>query len=179
MRSLLFAILTGLVGAALLHIIIILSLPQFTLQDAAARVEALGDANQFYLLDSGTTPAGLTNGDPYLQVAVCSFSLDETPIRLMAEGDVPFWSLAIYDSKGNEVFSMNDRTAVDGAMDLLLASPTQINGVRKTLASQAEDTILVEMAADDGYAVLRTFAPLPSMDAAARTFLTGASCDAF
>ncbi|RVK07950.1 DUF1254 domain-containing protein, partial [Sinorhizobium meliloti] len=38
MRSIIFAILVGLVGAALLHIVIILALPQFTGRDAYTRV---------------------------------------------------------------------------------------------------------------------------------------------
>ncbi len=42
MRSFLYAIAVGLVGAALLHIVIILSLPSFTGRDAYTRVQAFG-----------------------------------------------------------------------------------------------------------------------------------------
>jgi uncharacterized membrane protein len=46
-----FAILTGLFGAALLHIVIILSLPHFSDRDAYTRVSDEGDENHFYMLD--------------------------------------------------------------------------------------------------------------------------------
>ncbi|MGO8041129.1 DUF1254 domain-containing protein, partial [Rhizobium leguminosarum] len=50
MLRIFFAVLTGLFGAALLHLVIILSLPHLTGRDAATRVEAEGDLNNFYLL---------------------------------------------------------------------------------------------------------------------------------
>ena len=46
MRSFLYAIAIGLVGAALLHIVIILSLPSFTGRDAYTRVQAFGETNR-------------------------------------------------------------------------------------------------------------------------------------
>ena len=64
MRSFLYAIAIGLVGAALLHIVIILSLPSFTGRDAYTRVQAFGEANRFFPLASEGNTLAPINDDP-------------------------------------------------------------------------------------------------------------------
>lgn len=179
MRSFLYAIAIGLVGGALLHIVIILSLPSFTGRDAYTRVQSLGETNRFFPLANESETLAPINDDPAMKTAVCAFSVETGPIRLFAEGDVPFWSLAIYDSASNEVFSMNDRTSVSGALDTLIATPIQLIGVRKAVPAELEQSIFVEMRGDEGYAVLRTFVPTQSRQEAANAFLAEASCEFF
>jgi uncharacterized membrane protein len=179
MRSFLYAIAVGLVGAALLHIVIILSLPSFTGRDAYTRVQAFGEANRFFPLAGSSASLAPINDDPAMKTAVCAFSVETGPIRLFAEGDVPFWSLAVYDSASNEVFSMNDRTSVSGALDTLIATPIQLIGIRKAVPAELEQSILVEMRGEEGYAVLRTFVPTQSREEAATAFLADASCEPF
>ena len=179
MRSFFYAIAIGLVGAALLHIVIILSLPSFTGRDAYTRVQTFGENNRFFPLASvGDTLAPL-NDDPAMKTAVCTFSVENGPIRLFADGEVPFWSLAVYDDASNEVFSMNDRTSVSGALDTLIATPIQLIGIRKALPPELEQSILVEMRGNEGYAVLRTFVPTTSHQQAAVGFLADAGCEPF
>jgi uncharacterized membrane protein len=72
---------------------------------------------------------------------------------------------------------MNDRTSVGGALDVLAGSPIQLTELRKSLPPELQQTILVEIARPEGYAVLRTLAPQVSFDQAARNFLTEAGCD--
>lgn len=50
MNRLTYAALTGLIGAALLHIIIILALPNFTGKDAYTRIKAAGPSHRFIVL---------------------------------------------------------------------------------------------------------------------------------
>ncbi len=179
MRSFLYAIAVGLVGAALLHIVIILSLPSFTGRDAYTRVQAFGEANRFFPLASEGNTLAPINDDPAMKTAVCTFSVENGPIRLFADGDVPFWSLAVYDEASNEVFSMNDRTSVSGALDTLIATPIQLIAIRKAVPAELEQSILVEIRGEEGYAVLRTFVPTQSRQEAATAFLADASCEAF
>ncbi|GAA4182270.1 DUF1254 domain-containing protein [Shinella granuli] len=179
MRSLLYAIAVGLVGAALLHIVIILSLPSFTGRDAYTRVQAFGETNRFFPLAGNSDSLAPINDDPSMKTAVCAFSVESGPIRLFAEGEVPFWSLAVYDSASNEVFSMNDRTSVSSALDTLIATPIQLIAIRKAVPAELEQSILVEMRGEEGYAVLRTFVPTQSREEAAIAFLAEASCEPF
>lgn len=178
-RGSLFAVLIGLIGAALLHIVIILTLPQLTGKDAYTRVLGLFEMDRFFPLDAKPGFTGLANGDPFLQVAVCSFSISELATRLQAVGKVPFWSLAIYDSASNEVFSMNDETSVTGTLDVVIASNAQLITLRKSLPAALTNSILVEMPDTEGYAVLRAFAPVPSLLPAAKDFITQSACEEF
>lgn len=179
MLRMIFAVLTGLFGAALLHLVIILALPHYTGRDAATRVLAEGDSNTFYLLSAFGDETGLANNDPFVRTAVCSFDLEDGPVRFTGQGNVPFWSVAVYDSASNEVFSMNDRTSVGGMLDVLVATPIQLTGLRKSLPAELQPTILVEMTQPRGYAVLRTLAPQASFDEAARSFLQDAGCSLY
>jgi uncharacterized membrane protein len=174
------AVVTGLVGAALLHVVIILTMPNFTGRDGYTRVVNEGESNVFTPLSGKPDAAGLANGDPFLRLAVCSFSIAEKPVRFVAKGDVPFWSLAIYDYDNNEVFSMTDRTAIAaGALDVIVANAAQLNVMRKTTPEIVSRSILVEMPSQEGYAVLRTLVPFPSMEQSASDFLDSADCSAF
>ena len=129
------------------------------------------------LLSQKPDAAGLSNGDPTLRVAVCSFSVGDGPVQITSSGHVPFWSMVVYDSKSNEVFSMIDRTSVAGDPDVVLATPAQLNSLRKNLPEDAAQSILLEMPSENGFVVLRTWVPLPSLEEAAHEFLSDADCD--
>ena len=161
MLKIAFTVFTGLVGAALLHLIIILALPHFTGLDAYTGVLAKGDLNSFHGVGKRPDGSGLSDGDPFLQSSVCAFDIEDEPVRLLASGDVPFWSLAIYDSSSNEVFSMNDRTSVDGTMDVLVASPVALTTLRKALPESLSQSILVEMWCCARYRRARAFRMVP------------------
>ncbi|MDK1488936.1 DUF1254 domain-containing protein [Sinorhizobium sp. 7-81] len=179
MRSTLFAVLVGLFGAALLHIVIVLALPQFTGRDAYTRVLGLLEMDSFFPLTAEPGVTGLDNSDPYLRTAVCSFSIAEAPARFIARGAVPFWSLSVFDSSSNEVFSMNDHTAVNGSLDLVVATPIQLVELRKSPPETLAQSIMIEMKDDEGYAVLRALAPLESFEEQVHNFLTESSCEPF
>ncbi len=177
MVRILYSIVTGLVGAALLHIVIILALPQFTGKDAYSRVLGLFEMDSFFPLTAEPGQTGLYNEDPFLRGAVCAFSVSNGPTRFVARGRVPFWSFVVYDEDSNEVFSMNDQTAVNGNLDLIMATPIQLVELRKTPSEELAQSIMVEMSGEDGYAVLRVLAPTASYEDIARNFLGEASCE--
>ena len=172
------AVLTGLVGAGLLHLIIILSLPAFSEQDAHNRVLGEGAPFRFHALGGSRDAAGLSREDPFLETAVCAFDLTEEPVRLAAGGDVPFWSLATFDAGSNETFSINDRTSSGRLLDIIVATPTQATALRKAVPASLMQSIIVETQQAKGYAVLRAMAPKASYKSAVAAFLASASCTA-
>jgi len=175
----LFAVFTGLFGAAVLHIVIILALPGFTGLDAYSRLMDYGSDGRFVLMTSSRDEMGFSNGDPYLRIAACVISVETQPVRLVASGNVPFWSFAVYDSASNEVFSMNDRSAAGGDLDAIVASPAQLAAIRKTDPDIISQSVLIEMPRPEGYIVLRTLAPAPSFEDATRSFLSEAECESY
>lgn len=195
MVRLLHAILTGLVGAALLHVVIILALPHFVRADAYRRVEALGPQGLFHPLagageggalrglagDKGaaqpsTVRPPLSSQDPFISVAACIVTLEGGPVRLFADGDVPFWSVGIFDRNSNEVYSMSDRTSITGALDILVGRAVDLPAIRKAVPPDLAQSILVEMPDSGGYAVLRALAPAPSYRSSVADFLGSAQC---
>ncbi|SSC69747.1 unnamed protein product [Ciceribacter sp. T2.26MG-112.2] len=195
MNRLTYAALTGLIGAALLHIIIILALPNFTGKDAYTRIKAAGPSHRFIVLpDSvdtradkstdktangraeGSDQMALSNVDPFLKGAVCHFDIARAPLRLYAPAGPSFWSMAVYDASSNEVFSMNDRTSVGGDLDAVVATPAQVAQIRKAPGATLTQSILVEYRGTTGYVVLRTMVPAPSFSPQARAFLDEALC---
>ena len=177
MLRLLLAIFTGLIGAAVLHLIIVLSLPHFGNRDAYSRAVAEGAAHRFHLLDDKREKAELGSGDPFMRVAVCTFDVSDKPVRLAGFGAVPFWSVAIFDSSSNEIFSMNDRTSAGGMLDILIANTVQLAAIRKAQPQALSQSILVESGRNQGYAVLRTLVPQPSFVDEAERFLGEAKCE--
>lgn len=176
MLRFLLTIVTGLVGAAALHFVILLSIPHFSNRDAYTRAVAEGKPHDFHLLEETVEKATLGSGDPFMRVAVCTFNIEENPVRLTAIGVVPFWSVAVYDRASNEVFSMNDRTSAGGVMDILVADAVQIAAIRKAQPPALSQAILVEADQTEGYVVLRTMVPQPSFGEEAERFLNEAKC---
>jgi uncharacterized membrane protein len=179
MPKLLLAIITGLIGAVLLHLIIILSLPYFSERDAFTRVLAEGELHRFYPLGDRPDRAGLAKDDPFIDTAVCAFDASEGPVRLTASGAVPFWSLGVYDPSSNEVFSINDRTSSGGALDVVIATPVQLTELRKALPDALVQSILIETVRAEGYVALRSLTPQRSYAQAAKEFLGKATCAPF
>lgn len=176
MRSLLLAVVIGLVGAVVLHIVIILGIPHFATRTAWGRVEALGAAGTFHSLDKAAGTDALGSTDPYVRTAVCVFHDDGAPIRIIAGSALPFWSLAVFDTHSNEVYSMNDRSAVERRVDVTLATPSQMITLRRAPPDTLGKSILIELPEKDGFAVLRTIAEDPTWDATAQGFLAEARC---
>lgn len=178
--KILFAILTGLVGAALLHLIIVFSLPQFSQRDAYTRIIAEGESQRFYRLGEKPDRAGLSKEDPMMEMSVCSFDIGEAPVRLTApNGGVPFWSLGVFDASSNETFSINDRTSADHVLDVVVGTPAQLAALRKSLPRGFSQTVLVETQQTEGYAVFRSFVTHRSVIPVVSKFLDQATCAPF
>jgi uncharacterized membrane protein len=179
MRSLLLTLLAGIVGAALLHIVIVFTVPYFAPGDAWTRVRALEEAGRFYSVERIATASGqalAAHENAFVRTRVCRFALMSGPIRVHAEGRVPFWSLSIFDPRSNEIFSINDRT-VDGAMpDIALATPAQMSRLRESLPEALANSVMVETPSRQGFVLLRTVIPDESWETAADAFLDTASC---
>lgn len=171
----LFILLAGIVGAALLHILIVLAIPKYADRDTWTRIRALGASDFFHILPARKVD-GLTSANPFSRVAVCRFDISQEPVRVTAFGDVPFWSLAIFDPAANEIYSMNDRTGTDAELDIVIVTPLQMIGFRKSLPESLADSVLIEFPVTSGYLVLRTVTPDASWDAITKEFFSEAIC---
>lgn len=175
MFRLLFVLVAGIVGAGLLHIVIVLALPAYAERDVWTRIVGLGPDSVFHVLPPNE-PDGLTSTNPFLRTAVCRFDISREPVRVSASGTIPYWSLAVFDPDANEAYSMNDRIVTASALDIVIATPLQMIGYRKTLPEDLANSVIIEFPDTDGYVVLRTVAPDGSWEALTQAFLGGAVC---
>jgi len=170
-------VLGGLLLGGIIHIAVILLIPLFANRDAWTSMGRFGLDGAFHLLpmsEPGTEP--LPYLDPDMVFAVCRFSLAERPIRVHAELRPEFWSAAIYDRRGRSIYSLNDRSAGEGGLDIVLATPVQIAQMRENPTAALETTIIVEVPVERGFILLRGFVPDRTLLAETEDALRGARC---
>jgi len=178
MRRLLYAVAVGLVGAGIVHIIVLLLLPDFSERDAWSRLESRGELYRMIRIDG--TPAAAEvihrSADPLFYVAACRFDLEEGYAHITAPGRVPYWSVSVYDRSGQNIYSFNDRTATSGQLDFVVLTPPQMIDVRKELPEALVSSVFVEADIDQGIALVRVFVPDASWAPQMTRYIDGLIC---
>jgi uncharacterized membrane protein len=169
----------GLLLGGIIHLAIVLMVPLFASNDAWSRMAAFGTDGAFHVIAqpaAGAEPvAGL---DPRMLQAVCRFDLSRSPVRIVANLPGEFWSVALFDRRGRNAYSLNDRTAEQGQLDLWVLTPVQMAQIRQAPPASLDTAILVEMPSELGFAVLRVFVPDDTQAPAAQAALAAAACSA-
>lgn len=177
MARLSYAVLLGLVGAGIVHIAVLLLLPQLTQRDAWSR---LASASEVYVVapadGSGGAKPVVEAPDPLFRAVACRFDLRDGPVRVEAEGQVPFWSASVYGRSGQNVYNFNDRTAADGRLDFVVVTPAQMIDMRKDLPADLETSVFVEADIDEGIVVVRAFTPDDSWNAIVSSYVRTIAC---
>jgi uncharacterized membrane protein len=179
MRRLLLYALGGLLLGGIIHIVVILLVPEFATRDAWTSLGRFGGDGVFHLLpptEPGT--AALPDLDPAMAHAACRFTLAKGPIRIRARMPDEFWSLAVFDRRGSNRYSLNDRTAERRDIDLVIATPLQMLAMRETPNPALDNAIVIELPLDQGFLLIRAFVPDPTLAPATDTALKAASCAA-
>jgi uncharacterized membrane protein len=175
-RTLLFVI-GGLMLAGIIHISAVTLVPYFATNDAWAEMRRFGRDDAFHTLpvaEAGAEPiAGL---DPHMLYAVCRFSLADDPVRIQASLLDDFWSIAIFDRRGRNRYSLNDRAAERAQLDLVVITPVQMAQLRQDPPDSLETAIVVELPIEEGLALIRVFVADDSMLPQARAALESANC---
>lgn len=178
MRSLLHALLAGIVGAGIVHIVVLLLVPEFSEKDAWSRLAMASDYYTMTRLEAETGGAPVVKSvDPLFQAASCRFDLSDGIVRVKADGSVPFWSASVYDRNGHNIFSLNDSSANAGRLDLVLLTPTQMLDVRKDPPEDFQSSVFIEEPISEGIVVIRSFVPDESWRPTVSRFLEGSSCE--
>ncbi len=179
MIRLAYAILVGLVGAGIVHIAVLFLVPTMTDQDAWGRIARIAEPYEAVRLDGRAEELGVDiTHDPFFRAVACRFDLGEGPVRIHAEGAVPFWSMSVYDRAGQNIFSLNVRTANEGLLDLVILTPPQMLEMRDELPADFARTIFVEARIPSGIAVVRAFVPDDSWEPTVERYLASIACDA-
>ena len=177
MARLLFAVVLGLVGAAIVHIAVLFLLPRLSERDAWSRLAAAADLYAVVAADGSDNSQPVVQApDPQFRAAACRFDLEDGPMRVQAKGSVPYWSTSIYDRSGENVYNFNDRTAADGALDFVVGTSAQMIEMRKDLPADLASSVFVEADIDEGIVVVRSFVPDDSWAKTIAAYLGSLSC---
>lgn len=178
MRRILWIGAGGLLGAIIIHVLLVVILPRLAGGDVAEAMAAYGPEGTFNLLPRPETAgADLAFVDPRLVHAVCRFTLEGRPLRIAASIVADFWSVAVFDRTGNTLYSLNDRTGGGAGIDLLLIGPAEVADLQET-EEVLDDVVIVEMPVETGLVVLRAFYRDAAMRGQVEAMLQAASCDA-
>lgn len=189
MAKVVLAVLIGLFGAAAVHIAVIFLIPQVADNNAWGRLSRIGPMYAVVGIDALRAPAaGPVAGsegsrtqdfafvDPGFLTASCRFSLADGPVRVSARERTSFWSASIYTREGDNVYSINDRSAVGGQFDLLIGQAEQLVAERATSADSGEVTIPVEVDLTEGFLTLRALVAEESQRPSVAGFLRSVTC---
>lgn len=171
-----YALLLGLVGAGIVHIVVLMLVPDFSKRNASARFAAVSSFNQMTGIGPDAAATILGAPDPAFQMAACRFNLSSGPVHVAASGKVPFWSASVYDSGGNNLYSLNDRSGTSETLDFVVLRPEQMIGLRQDVPEAFTQSVFVEMPAEDGFLVVRVFVPDESWKPAVSAFLARVTC---
>lgn len=174
MAKVLRLLLLGLIGAAIVHIAVLLLVPLYSSKNAWSHLEALGDTYRFHLLSE---KSGLiSDQDPLMEQAACRFDLSEGPVHITTKGATPFWSLSVYAPNGDNLYSLNDNVSADKQLDLIIADPIGIAALRSEGVQNDGRSIIIEQDVSEAAVVLRSFIPDASWHQQVQNFFTQASC---
>jgi uncharacterized membrane protein len=177
MAKLFRALLVGLVGAGLVHIAVVLLVPYYSDRNAWSRISAYGEDWRFHRVTPqavpGTVPLAL---DPLFRATACRFDIKDLPAHITGIGTTPYWSVSVYNRQGENLYSINDRTAIADQLDLVIATPLQMIELNKTKPAAAANSVLIEADLTEGFVVIRSFVPDASWEEQVDGFLKSASC---
>lgn len=176
MGSFLRALAVGIVGAGIVHGVVLLLIPHVTEADIWARLESRADFYEVTRIDPVAGVNMLHLPDPLFEAAACRIDLSDGIVHLHAEGAVPYWSMSIYDRSGQNIFSINDRTSSANQLDFLVATSAQLTELRNTPADDLGTAVFVETNITEGIVVVRAFVPDPTFEPTVSRYLAGLGC---
>jgi len=161
-----------LLAAGAVHICAILLVPMLAKADGWSRLVPFAGEDRFTEIPTGAV-AGL---DPLFVTGACKLDLEDAPAGITVEARDRFWSVALYDPSGAIAFSLNDRTAIEGRLDMIVVNASQNAKLKRAPTEEVEQTIVAESPSDDLVVLLRLFAPTRVAQEDARRIMARAEC---
>ena len=177
----LLATACGLVLAVIVHVATVLAIPRFAEGDAFSRAQAsetLDHPLRIHGLAGEAAPgeAWLPNPDPAVSVGVCSYDLDDGPMRVSAQTGAQMLSVSVHARRG-AFYAVTDQAAVRGGLDLVVMTRAQYDAaLANDEAGEVTRDVRIVAPARRGFAVVRVVAALPSERARADAAVQAVSC---
>ena len=173
MRWFLWSLLGVLVGI-LAHLLSVIALPRLSTQTGFERIAAIIGGNGFTVVPAEKTP--LPMPDPAITSAFCRYNLASSAVRLHVPISSGFLSISFYTTAGLNFYSLTDRAAANGAIDLTLYTSAQLAQVRANEGPDLPGVLRLQAPQEKGLVVLRALIPEPGEKAQTQLALSDASC---
>ena len=169
--------LAGLALGLVVHLVIILSLPLFAINNVWTNIIELDAFGRVIVLDQPApgepNPLGL---DPELSYAICQFDLSEGPGVFSGKLPADFWSVGIFDRDGIAVYSTTNRSGVGQSLELGLFNAAQTRLLAEQQFEIEEGLLIVEAPQDEVFVVIRLAPPHPAMRGRYKQALSELDC---
>lgn len=163
--------------AVIIHVLVVFGVPLNVQHSAYDNIAEYGPDRQFNLLpDVRPQQEALPDLDPSMKHAACRFQLADGPILFDAGIPTSFWSIGLFNSAGETLYSLNNRTAGADRLSMLVLTPSQLSILRENPPENLENLIVIETDEISGFALLRAHVPHPSKANAVNTALQSATC---
>ncbi|MGB7433667.1 MAG: hypothetical protein WA921_14470 [Ahrensia sp.] len=173
MVRLAYIITVGLVGALLVHLLIVFMIPRTSTQTAWAVVSEAAQPLEVLTISAD----GPSENVGYMRTALCRYDLVDGAFSLRVQGSPLFWSVAVHNSTGDVLFSANDRIVTADGLDLVVANPGQIRTIRQEVPDEVSNSVIVNVEGDLGFVLLRVFEPNDSYRPVSVDFINSIQCD--
>jgi uncharacterized membrane protein len=161
-----FLLVAALMVGALVHFVLILTVPLVAERDAYARLAAMGPVDATIALPpAGPAEHTFRYEDPAVASAFCRFDLTQGPIRVSEPiGRAGFASLSFHSRRGAVFYALTDRAATHGRMEAVLVTAAQLRAlVAKDDEDNPSEDLRVVSPTSEGFVLTRAFSETPSL----------------
>ncbi|MCP8937800.1 DUF1254 domain-containing protein [Alsobacter sp. SYSU M60028] len=173
----LYVTAAGLILGGIVHLGSVLAIPAAASPNADDRLAAYAPRHQLTMLPRAEPGPGLPHRDPAVALGVCRFDLAAGPLRVRASSVDGFLSLAFYTPTGSVFYALTDRSAVRGALDILVVTQEQLDEI---VAGDPEDEPVSELRLlapqTAGFVTFRALAGEPDLYPEAEARIRAARC---
>lgn len=173
----LFWLIGGIVLGGIAHLGMILLLPRIAQDDAYARLVPVAPVNTMTTLAEPTAGHEMMPFlDPAIASAVCRYDLSNGPLHLSVKVSQAYTSVSFYTRRGVAYYTVNDKAAGRGAIDLSLMTEQQRADMPEDEDVTAADRLIVESPTETGLILVKALAPEPGLMDMARDSVATAQC---
>lgn len=165
-----FALIVGLILGAITHIMTLIAIPAAAPNDAYHRLARLTPLGQPVLVDMNDPPTPFL--DPNFVHVACLYDVSRGAVRVSVPVSKSYTAISLYAQDGVAFYAVNERSAQQGTLQVLLLSPSARTAPDNTLGIP---TIVAPTTA--GFALVRAMVPLPSMRADVEKALARTRCE--
>jgi uncharacterized membrane protein len=171
-------VVAGLLGGIVIHITSVLTFPSLGGRNLWQAVETLGPEGVFAITPKPSPGSeSIAYLDPNMAHGICRFDLSVGPRRIVASLE-SFWSVGIFNDRGQNLYSLTSGGADREILDLLIARPEALTPLRRDPPAILEEAVVVDLEIDRGIVVIRGFASDPTMWDQISAQLAAADCTA-